>query len=164
MMYKKTNVLIPIFAMLLVAVFCTTATTSHAMSTMPGIYHFAGRVMNQQDKPVNNCSVILIKRISQTEEKQEAEQGQAEVKQEVEQGQAEEKKYIVTSEEVVSTTDEVGNYNFAFEPLTADNFWVIFKADGYRNRSVELNKLMRSRFFQKPNKSPIKLDVVLEKE
>ena len=122
------------------------------MSTTPGIYHFAGRVMNQEDKPVGNCSVILIKRIAQTEEKQEAEGGQAE-----------EKHYVVSSEEVVSTTDNDGNYNFVFEPLSAENFWVFFKADGYRTRSVELNKLMRSRFFQKPNKSPIKLSVVLEK-
>jgi hypothetical protein len=151
-MGKKTNVLIPVVAMLLVAVFCMTATTSYAMSTAPGIYHFSGRVMNQEDKPVGNCSVLLIKRMAQTEEKQE-----------IEQGQAEDKQYVVTNEEVVATTDEDGNYAFAFEPLTADNFWVFFKAGGYRTRSVELNKLMRSKFFQKPNKSPIRLNVVLEK-
>ena len=152
-MGKKTNVLIPVAAMLFAAVFCMTAATSYAMSTTPGIYHFSGRVMNQEDKPVGNCLVLLIKRMAQTDEKQKTEQDQAE-----------EEQYVVTNEEVVATTDNDGNFAFAFEPLTADNFWVIFKAEGYRDRSVELDKLMRSRFFQKPNKSPIKLNVVLEKE
>ena len=146
------KVMISVAAMLFGTVLCVTA-TSYAMSVTPGIYHFAGRVMNQQDKPVHNCSVLLIKRMAQKEEKQETEEGQAQ-----------EKQYIVTNEEVVAVTDEGGNYAFAFEPLSADNFWVFFKAEGYRERSVELNKLMRSRFFQKPNKSPISLHVVLEKE
>ena len=48
--------------------------------------------------------------------------------------------------------------------ISAENFWVIFIADGYRDRAVELDRLMRSRFWSKPNKSPIKLDVVLEKK
>ena len=151
-MDKKTNVIIPVVAILLVAVFCMTAKTSSAMSTVPGIYHFSGRVLNQEDKPVGNCSVLLIKRVEQKGEQQQTEEAKAE-----------EQKFAVTNEEVVATTGEDGNYSFAFEPLSADNFWVFFQAQGYRTRSVELNKLMRSRFFQKPNKSPIKLDVVLEK-
>lgn len=130
-----------------------TVPYAFAMSTAPGIYHFFGRVLNQEDKPVGSCSVLLIKRLAQQEEKQGKEQG----------GESE-KQYVVTSEEVVATTDADGNYAFIFEPLTADNFWVFFSAQGYRTRSMELNKLMRSRFFQKPNKSPIKIDVVLEKE
>lgn len=152
-MDKKIKVLIPVAAIFFVAAFCMTAKISSAMSTAPGIYHFFGRVMNQEDKPVGNCSVILIKRAAQKEEQQNPEEAKAE-----------ENEFTVTSEEVVATTDEGGNYGFSFEPLTAENFWVFFKTAGYRTRSVELNKLMRSRFFQKPNKSPIKLDVVLEKE
>jgi len=152
-MDKKTKVLIPVAAILLVAAFCLTATISSAMSTAPGMYNFFGRVLNQEDKPVGSCSVLLIKRVAQKEEQQNPEEAKAE-----------EKQFVVTSEEVVATTDEGGNYSFVFEPLSAENFWVFFKADGYRTRSLELNRLMRSRFFQRPNKSPIKLDVVLEKE
>ena len=152
-MVKKTNVLIAVIAILLAASFWMTAETSSAMSTTPGMYRFFGRVLNQEDKPVGNCTVLLIKRVAQKEEQQKTEEGKAE-----------EKQFVVTSEEVVATTDADGNYGFAFEPLTAENFWVFFKAEGYRTRSEELNKLMRSRFFRKPNKSPVKLDVVLEKE
>jgi hypothetical protein len=152
-MLRKTKILITGFAVLLIAVFCMTAATTSAMSTAPGVYHFFGRVLNQEDKPVGNCSVLLIKRLAQKEEQQKTEAGGAE-----------EKQYVITNEETVATSDKDGNYAFIFEPLTADNFWVFFTADGYRTRSVELNRLMRSRFFQKPNKSPIKLDVVLEKE
>lgn len=151
-MHKKIKIFIPVAATLLVTVLCMMASTSSAMSVTPGIYHFAGRVLNQEDKPVHNCSVLLIKRMAQKEEKKKADEGQTS-----------EKQFVVTNEEVVATTDEDGNYAFAFEPLSADNFWVFFKAEGYRSRSVELNKLMRSRFFQKPNKSPITLHVVLEK-
>ena len=152
-MNKVTIILLPVALILLVVVFCMTGVPASAMSITPGIYHFAGRVMNQEDKPVGDCSVVLIKRMAQKEENQKREEGQAE-----------EKQFVVTNEEVVATTDEDGNYAFTFEPLSADNFWVFFKAEGYRTRSVELNKLMRSRFFQKPNKSPITLHVVLEKE
>jgi hypothetical protein len=152
-MNKVTIILLPVALILLVVVFCMTGVPASAMSITPGIYHFAGRVMNQEDKPVGDCSVVLIKRMAQKEENQKREEGQAE-----------EKQFVVTNEEVVATTDEDGNYAFAFEPLSADNFWVFFKAEKYRTRSVELNKLMRSRFFQKPNKSPITLHVVLEKD
>lgn len=131
--------------------FCLAVQESFAMSTTPGIYHFFGRVMNQEDKPVGSCSLVLIKQVA-SEDKQKA--GDPEQK---------EKQYTVSSEEQVATTDEDGNFAFSFEVLTAENFWVVFSAEGYRTRSVELNGLMRSRFFTKPNKSPIKLDVVLEK-
>ena len=80
-MGKKTNILMPVFAILLVVVFCLTAKTSFAMSTAPGIYHFFGRVMNQEDKPVGSCSLLLIKRMAQKEEKQKTEAGQTEEKQ-----------------------------------------------------------------------------------
>lgn len=146
-MKQKVKISVPVAIMLLVAAFCMTGTPSSAMSITPGIYHFAGRVLNQEDKPVGDCSVLLVKRQEQKKENEETE----------------EKQFVVTSEEVVAKTDKDGNYAFAFEPLSADNFWVFFKAEGYRTRSVELNKLMRSRFFQKPNKSPITLHVVLEK-
>ena len=152
-MDKKTKVLIPVAAILLVAAFCLTATISSAMSTAPGMYNFFGRVLNQEDKPVGGCSLLLIKRLAQKEEKPETGEGQTK-----------EKQYVVVNEEVVATTDADGNYAFVFEPLSADNFWIFFKAEGYRTRSVELDNLMRSRFFRNPNKSPIKLDVVLEKE
>ena len=145
------------------------------MSTTPGIYHFFGRVMNQQDKPVADTSVILIKRVASEKEQQDS--GQPETAAEQQPGQpqetsdqeaaessADEKQYEITSEEQVAVTDNDGNYAFVFEPLTAENFWVLFIAEGYRTRSVELDRLMRSRFWSKPNKSPIKLDVVLEKE
>ena len=152
-MNKRTKVLLPVVASVLVAAICITASISSAMSAAPGIYHFFGRVLNQQDKPVGSCSLLLIKRVKQKEEQQSSEEDKTG-----------EKQFVVTSEEVVATTDAAGNYSFAFEPLTAENFWLFFDAEGYRTRSVELNKLMRSRFYQKPNKSPVKLDVVLEKE
>ncbi len=157
-MDNKTKILLPVAAIVLAAAFCLSAATSSAMSTAPGIYHFFGRVMNQEDKPVGSCTVLLIKRLALEEEKN------AENQQGAETVAKEEVQYVVTDEEVVATTDEDGNYAFTFEPLTADNFWAFFKADGYRSRSVELNRLMRSRFFRKPNKSPISLHIVLEKE
>ncbi|MDX1775819.1 MAG: hypothetical protein R3297_04500 [Desulfobulbales bacterium] len=150
-MYGNTKVLIPA-VLLLVAVFSMSGGPSSAMSITPGIYHFAGRIMNQEDKPVADCLVILSKRQAQKEDKQKQEARQSGPQQ-----------FVVISEEAVATTDNNGNYAFVFEPLSADDFWVFFKADGYRTRAVELNRLMRSRFFQKPNKSPISLHVVLEK-
>jgi len=166
-MGNKTKIVLPVAAILLVAAFCLTAAPSSAMSTAPGIYHFFGRVMDQEDKPVGSCAVLLIKRITQKEEKKTENQQTAESgggQQGEEAANSEEIQYVVTNEEVVATTDEDGNYAFTFEPLTADDFWAIFKAEGYRSRTVDLNKLMRSRFFQKPNKSPISLHIVLEKE
>ena len=125
---------------LALSLFMFSGSTSDA-AVEPGIYHFYGRVMNQADKPVGNCNVLLVKRLAQAEKKQTEE-----------------------TQTVVAVTDLDGNYSFIFEPSSANDFWVFFMADGYKTRSVGLNKLMKSRFFKRPNKSPIKIDVVLEKE
>ena len=147
-MNRKKNMLITGFAVVMLALtlFMFSDSTSNA-AVEPGIYHFYGRVLNQTDKPVGNCNVVLIKGQAQAKEKQ-----------------AEEMQVTVTDETVVAVTDLDGNYSFIFEPGSANNFWVFFMADGYKTRSVEINSLMRSRFFQTVNKSPLKLDVVLEKE
>ena len=140
-MIKKTSLLITGFTMVLaLGLFMFSGSTSDA-AVQPGIYHFYGRVMNQADKPVGNCNVLLVKRLAQAEKKQTEEM-----------------------QTVVAVTDLDGNYSFIFEPSSANDFWVFFMADGYKTRSVGLNKLMKSRFFKRPNKSPIKIDVVLENE
>ena len=145
-MIRKTSLLITGFTMVFaLALFMFSGSTSGA-AVEPGIYHFYGRVMNQTDKPVGNCNVVLVKRLAQAKEKQ-----------------TEEMQTAVTDETVVAVTDLAGNYSFIFEPLASEDFWVFFMADGYKTRSMEINSLMKSRFFKKPNKSPIKLDVVLEK-
>ena len=125
---------------LALSLFMFSGSTSDA-AVEPGIYHFYGRVMNQADKPVGNCNVLLVKRLAQAEKKQTEE-----------------------TQTVVAVTDLDGNYSFIFEPSSANDFWVFFMTDGYKTRSVGLNKLMKSRFFKRPNKSPIKIDVVLERE
>ena len=140
-MIKKTSLLITGFTVVLaLGLFMFSGSTSDA-AVQPGIYHFYGRVMNQTDKPVGNCNVLLVKRLAQAEKKQTEE-----------------------TQTVVAVTDLDGNYSFIFEPSSANDFWVFFMADGYKTRSVGLNKLMKSRFFKRPNKSPIKIDVVLEKQ
>ena len=140
-MIKKTSLLITGFTMVLaLGLFMFSGSTSDA-AVQPGIYHFYGRVMNQADKPVGNCNVLLVKRLAQAEKKQTEE-----------------------TQTVVAVTDLDGNYSFIFEPSSANDFWVFFMTDGYKTRSVGLNKLMKSRFFKRPNKSPIKIDVVLERE
>ena len=146
-MIKKTSLLITGFTMVLaLGLFMFSGSTSDAAVQL-GIYHFYGRVMNQADKPVGNCNVLLVKRLAQAEKKQ-----------------TEETQTVVTDETVVAVTDLDGNYSFIFEPSSANDFWVFFMTDGYKTRSVGLNKLMKSRFFKRPNKSPIKIDVVLERE
>lgn len=145
-MIKKTNLLITGLTMVLVlSLFMFSGSTSDA-AVEPGVYHFFGRVMNQADKPVGNCNVLLVKRLAQAEKKQ-----------------TEEMQTVVTDETVVAVTSLEGSYFFSFEPNSANDFWVFFMADGYKTRSMELNTLMKSRFFSKPNKSPIKIDVILEK-
>ena len=65
---------------------------------------------------------------------------------------------------VVFVESALGYENDIIDFLKINDFWVFIIADGYRSRSVGLNRLMKSRFFSKPNKSPITFDVVLEKE
>ena len=84
-------------------------------------------------------------------------------KQEAGEKKTEEMQSVVTDERVVAVADLDGNFSFAFEPLSANDFWVFIMAEGYKTRSVDLNKLMKSRFFKNPNKSAIKIVVVLEK-
>ena len=125
---------------------------SSAMSVQPGAYHVYGRVVNQEDRPVKECNVMLIKRKISNAEGQPDDQDEPTVK-----------IIEVTNEEIVAITKSEGNYSFVFEPLEGNNFWVVFVGEGYRTRSIEINKMMRGRFFQKPNTSPIKIDVVLER-
>ena len=154
--------------------FC--AGSSLAMSVTPGIYHVYGRVLNQQDKPVDNCNVMLIKSKPREEEKEttgenqqvENADNQSAAAAEQQQAEGEEKTPVpdeIISQEIVVITKTDGEFSFVFEPLEGDNFWVYFVAEGYRTRTMQMNKLMRSRFFRfrKPNKSPIKIEVVLEK-
>jgi hypothetical protein len=75
----------------------------------------------------------------------------------------EERRFTVTDEQVVAATDADGNFVFVFEPLADEDLWVFFMADGYRTRAVDLKERVRSRFFTKPNKTPVNVDVVLEK-
>ena len=151
-MMRKTHGVITGFTVMFVLTLFMAVSDSAAMSTAPGIYHFYGRVLNQEDKPVGNCSVVLTKSFSHKVETQEAGEEKTE-----------EMQTVVTDETVVAVTPLDGNFSFAFEPLSATDFWVYFMAEGYETRPVELNKLMKSRFFKNPNKSPIHIVVVLEK-
>jgi hypothetical protein len=154
MMNRKTFVSVLFVLLLLSSGLLFFAGESCAASVQPGIYHIYGRVVNQEDKPVANCNVLLIKRKQSVTEEQQQEAAADEA----------EKKYEVTNEEVVTITDNSGSYKFVFEPMGADNFWVYFMAEGYATRGMEMNRLMRGRFFQKPNQSPILINVVLEKK
>lgn len=146
-MMRKMNLVINVFTLALALTFFMLPGSTSDAAVEPGVYRVYGRVMNQNDKAVGNCNVVLVKRLEQVME-----------------NQPEEMQTVVTDESVVAVTDFEGNYVFIFEPVAANNFWVFFIADGYKTRSMEINSLMKSRFFQTPNKSPIKIDVVLEKE
>ena len=149
---SKINILITVLALVLVPTVLMAVNDSAAASPTPGIYYFYGRVMNQQDKPVGNCNVVLVKSLIEEDTVFEAgEPKKIETK-------------TVNDEEVVDITDLDGNFSFGFEPLSSNDFWVFFMAEGYETRSVELNSLMESRLFKKPNKSPLKIHVVLEKK
>jgi len=156
-MIRKTVVHTVVLSFVL-SVFILCAGSSSAMSVTPGVYHVYGRVLNQQEKPVGICNVMLIKSKSREEEKETNGENQ--------QVEGEEKILApdeIVSQEIVAITRADGEFSFVFEPLQGDNFWVFFVVDGYRTRTIQMNQLMRSRFFQKPNKSPIKIEVVLEK-
>jgi hypothetical protein len=148
---SKINILIIILALILVPTVFMGLNDSAEASPTAGIYYFYGRVMNQQDKPVGNCNVVLVKSLIERDTVFEA--GET-VKKETK---------TVNDEEVVDVTDLDGNFSFGFEPLSSNDFWVFFMAEGYETRSVELNRLMESRLFKKPNKSPLKIHVVLER-
>jgi len=151
--------------------FC--AGSSLAMSVTPGVYHVYGRVLNQQEKPVGNCNVMLIKSKPRAEEKETAGENQqvenadnqsaAATEQQAEGGEKTPEPDEIVSQEIVAITRADGEFSFVFEPLEGENFWVYFVTDGYRTRTIQMNKLMRSRFFQKANKSPLRIEVVLEK-
>ena len=130
-----------------------------AMSVTPGVYHVYGRVLNQQEKPVGNCNVMLIKSKPREEEKKTTGENQ-QVEEEEKTPQPDE----IVSQEIVEITKTDGEFSFVFETLEGENFWLFFKADGYRTRTMQMNKMMRSRFFKKPNKSPIRIEVILEKQ
>jgi len=158
-MIRKTVVHAVVLTFMLALFLFAAMDNSSAMSVTPGVYHVYGRILNQQDKPVDNCNVMLIKSKPREEEKETADEKQ--------QAEGEEKTLQpdeIVSQEIVGITKENGEFSFVFEPLQGENFWLFFKADGYRVRTLQMNKLMRSRFFQKPNKSPLRIEVILEKE
>jgi hypothetical protein len=129
-----------------------TMGSSSAKSVTPGVYHVYGRVLNQQDKPVADCNVMLVKSKPVAQEEKTAEGEEIEPKPDE-----------IVSQEIVGITKTDGEYSFVFETLEGENFWIYFVTDGYRTRTMQMNKLMRSRFFQKPNKSPLRIEVILEK-
>ena len=148
---SKINILIIVLALILVPTVFMGVNDSAEASPTAGIYYFYGRVMNQQDKPVGNCNVVLVKSLIEEDTVYEAGEPKKKVTK------------TVNDEEVVAVTDLDGNFTFGFEPLSSNDFWVFFMAEGYETRSVELNRLMKSRLFPNPNKSPLKIHVVLEK-
>lgn len=162
-MQRMTRVVAVFFTVLLFIAFCMPAEKTEARSPAPGMYQVFGRVLNQKGQPVAGCSVFLVKR-TVTKKKKSATGNQPEQNmEEAELPLAQEMQGDGPGESATVTTDVDGNYFFVFEPLGANNFWLFFMAEGYETRSMAINKLMSSRFFQKPNKSPINISVVLEK-
>ena len=158
-MIRKTIVCTVASTFMLAMFLILAMDTSLAMSVTPGVYHVYGRVLNQQEKPVGDCNVMLIKSKPREEEKKTTDENQ--------QAEGEEKAVQpdeIVSQEIVGITKTDGEFSFVFETLEGDNFWIFFMADGYRTRTMQMNKMMRSRFFRKPNKSPIRIEVVLEKQ
>ena len=58
---SKISILITVLSLVLVPTVFMGVNDSAAASPTAGIYYFYGRVMNQQDKPVGNCNVVLVK-------------------------------------------------------------------------------------------------------
>ncbi len=137
----------------MLSMFLSLAIDSSARSVTPGLYHVYGRVLNQQEKPVGDCNVMLVKS-KPVKVEENATEGEEKLLEPDE----------IVSQEIVAITKADGEFSFVFETLEADNFWIFFKADDYRTRTMQMNKMMRSRFFQKVNKSPLKIEVILEKE
>jgi len=174
-MIRKAVVHAVVLSFMLSMFFFFARGDSLAMSVTPGVYHVYGRVLNQQEKPVENCNVMLIKSKSREEEKETTGENQqvenadkqspAATEQQVERENKTLEPDEIVSQEIVAITRANGEFSFVFEPLEGDNFWVYFVTDGYRTRTIQMNKLMRSRFFRfrKPNKSPLRIEVVLEK-
>ena len=152
-MIRKTVVHAVVLTFMLSLFLFVAMDDSSAKSVTPGVYHVYGRVLNQQEKPVADCNVMLIKSKPVIQEEKTAEGEEIKPKPDE-----------IVSQEIVAITKTDGEFSFVFETLEADNFWIYFVTDGYRTRTMQMNKLMRSRFFQKPNKSPIKIEVILEKE
>ena len=157
-MIRKTVVHVVVLTFMLSLFLFVAMDDSSAKSVTPGVYHVYGRVLNQQEKPVGNCNVMLIKSKPREEEKKTTGENQ-QVEEEEKTPQPDE----IVSQEIVEITKADGEFSFVFEPLEGENFWLFFKADGYRTRTMQMNKMMRSRFFQKVNKSPLKIEVILEK-
>ena len=158
-MIRKTVVHAVVLTFMLSLFLFAAMDDSSAKSVTPGVYHVYGRVLNQQDKPVANCNVMLIKSKPREEEKKTTDENP--------QAEGEEKTVQpdeIVSQEIVGITKADGEFSFVFEPLEGDNFWIFFMADGYRTRTMQMNKMMRSRFFKKPNKSPLRIEVILEKK
>ena len=151
-MIRKTVVHAVVLTFMLSLFLSLTIGNATAKSVTPGVYHVYGRVLNQQEKPVVDCNVMLIKSKPVIQEEKTAEGEEIKPKPDE-----------IVSQEIVAITKTDGEFSFVFETLAADNFWIYFVTDGYRTRTMQMNKLMRSRFFQKPNKSPIKIEVILEK-
>jgi hypothetical protein len=150
-MMSKIKILITVLALILFPTLLAAVKDSAAAFPTEGIYYFYGRVMNQQDKPVANCNVVLVKSLLERDTVFEGgEPKKVETK-------------TVNNEELVAVSDLDGNFSFSFEPLGSNDFWVFFMAEGYRTRSMELNTLMKSRMFPRPSRSPLKIHVILER-
>lgn len=120
------------------------------------IYTVYGRVTDMEQKPVENCKIVLIKRKFSTwklEKSSEKKSGYPQFKTEP------------LGEFPVATTDKTGDYSFNFEPLGANDVWLYFYAEegGYSPRLLSINNLMGPTMFQNPGNNPVYVSVVLEK-
>ncbi|MEA2082677.1 MAG: hypothetical protein U9O82_00230 [Thermodesulfobacteriota bacterium] len=103
-----------------------------------------GRVLNEGNTGVNECSVILIKRefnlfslplIART-----------------------------FRESPVARTDSSGDFSFFFEPLESNNIWLYFEAQGYVPRFIDIDDLFRGPLYRRPPNNPLNISVVLERQ
>lgn len=119
------------------------------------IYTVCGRVTDQEQKSVENCKIILIKRRFHILNIKDPE--------------FPDKKAVTNTELLgefhVATTGKTGDYSFKFEPLGANDVWLYFYAEeaGYAPRLVSIHHLMGTTIFQNPGNNPVYVGVVLEK-
>lgn len=145
-MEKKISLIVMLLALVLPLVGCHDVKVKRWNDIYPneGQYTVFGRIMNQQDRAVENCQVMLVKRQLQYVVSNDS------------------RDIVDMGQKVVASTSLTGDYSFRFEPTGANNLWVYFKAEGYGPRWVELDRLMEGPLFRTPSAKTLNVSLILE--
>lgn len=145
-MFKKTVIILIMLSFVLSSAGCAT----HQQASEEGTYVVFGRVMDQEQKPVAGCKVVLVKRKLEFRNMRALAVNIDTVD--------------TLGEYAVAKTDQTGDYSLFFQKLEANNLWLNYQAKGYVSRLVEIDDEMRGRLFADPGNSPLRVSVVLERE